>query len=1139
MPSSTNLEDFERAWIEDRIDDARAILFRLTERERAELEAELGSEVLAQTLRAARRRRGRRRGRVIVVNGIMGATLDVAKGRARDKVWIDAWQLAKGRMADLALKSDGKSPAQAGVSVGLRGLHKKTYLPLVFELDTQWQVAKFPFDWRLDIASAAERLAEFAAEWGRGEPVHLVAHSMGGLVARLFTKRFPRVWRALQDPSSAGRGGRLVMLGTPNRGSFAIPQVATGSEAVVRKLALVDLVHSKRALLKIVNSFPGSFQMLPSPAVELGDDHAALYRAESWAAGSVPQAMLDRARRFHAELEELVDAERLVYVAGCDQETPARIRVRAPGDFEYRVSSDGDGRVTHELGVLEGVATYWIHEAHGDLPRNERVLGAIHELLASGQSAALPSERPPSRGLARAGAWVAGEALEPLPADFAAAAGQLAKAAARSGGRAPERLLARRVESLIAEGPLASGSARAPGAAAARRPARAAPGKRPKLAVEVVCGDITKLEGDVYCVGHYQGVLPINAELALDKVVSYKRAELARPASSLDPERLVLTELTRRSILRGELGDVDLYPWADPADRKKSVAVAGMGHPGSFREGSLRQLARSLAWTVGSLPGSSRILTILIGSGMGGLSVESAVRGFMAGLGEAVASGLRGGVSKVSIVEIDLAKAQRLQVALAQVVAREERVRFVLAPAIVEHESAWIPDRLAWALVLAAAARGSAQRKDSAAHRAARALVARLPSRGHRRRRAWQALEHLGGLAGEIEALAGRLDVDVVEPPRAASDRPARISFTRQGNRVRAAAINDSAVVPEREVADLALVRELAELTREPEPEALEDLAKLVYRRMIPADFRNTIDIESPKVFEVDRDLAELHWEVMAFEPEAAHEPFHLGLRSSVARQLRTAYSPPPEPVPEPDTPLRALVIGDPGDPAEGFDLPGARREAEAVARRLAAAGIETVRRIGAPEGRHSSFSGAQGPASRLEILRLLDESQFDLLHYAGHGDFDPEDPSRTGWVFKDGLLTAHDLASVGQRLPRLVVANACLSARTSLALAGGARARGGAELGLLPSLADQFLRQGVHNYVGTAWEVDDDGAVLFAETLYGHLFEGRRDARRAGDSAELGAALLAARRALAAELVRFGSLWLAYQHYGSPLFRL
>jgi hypothetical protein len=67
----------------------------------------------------------------------------------------------------------------------------------------------------------------------------------------------------------------------------------------------------------------------------------------------------------------------------------------------------------------------------------------------------------------------------------------------------------------------------------------------------------------------------------------------------------------------------------------------------------------------------------------------------------------------------------------------------------------------------------------------------------------------------------------------------------------------------------------------------------------------------------------------------------------------------------------------------------------------------------------------------------------------------------------------------------------------------------------------------------GTAWEVPEGPAKLFAEVFYTALFQ-------SGDT--LGAAVKAARNALYArrtEWGEFGTVWGAYQHYGDPTRRL
>ena len=199
---------------------------------------ELGPEAFGRARSAASRggRRGKL-GRVLVLPGIMGSELDSvdAKGDA-DRIWLNYLRLIRGRIGDLELAADG-SPALPGLHVRPAGVHRKTYLSMILELDTRWDVRPFPFDWREDIDKSADRLAAEVRAFGGGGPVHLVAHSMGGLVSRRFLQRHPDIWRSMDDPSGQGRGGRLVMLGTPNRGSFAIPLTLTGNEKLVKLLA--------------------------------------------------------------------------------------------------------------------------------------------------------------------------------------------------------------------------------------------------------------------------------------------------------------------------------------------------------------------------------------------------------------------------------------------------------------------------------------------------------------------------------------------------------------------------------------------------------------------------------------------------------------------------------------------------------------------------------------------------------------------------------------------------------------------------------------------------------------------------------------------------------------------------------------
>ena len=442
----------------------RGILLELDGEEQRLLEQGMGSEAFERSRRAAAR--GRRRGKlgkVLVLPGIMGSELDsVDRSGEAERIWLNFVKLILGRIADFELTPEGE-PAKAGIQIRPAGVHRETYVPILMELDSRWNVRPFAFDWREDIDRSAARLEAEIKAFGAGEPVHLVTHSMGGLVARRFVHRFPETWQAMDDPEGQGRGGRLIMMGTPNRGSFAIPLVLTGADKVVRALDLGDIEHSLEEILAIVATFPGMYQMLPSPLVDLdGDDHAKLFERASWGSLGVHQPLLDRARAFYADLEEVVDPDRLLYIAGYDRRTPFLLELEAPGKFTYGETREGDGRVPHALGLLEAVKTYWVDEEHGDLPKNDEVLDAISDLLQRGETSVLATELPTSRRATR-GPRRGRREVEPVPAE---AERLLAKAKQRRRATGEPELTPEeemRLENLVADQYLGSGEERRAG----------------------------------------------------------------------------------------------------------------------------------------------------------------------------------------------------------------------------------------------------------------------------------------------------------------------------------------------------------------------------------------------------------------------------------------------------------------------------------------------------------------------------------------------------------------------------------------------------------------------------------------------------------------------------------------------------
>jgi pimeloyl-ACP methyl ester carboxylesterase len=1144
-PETPRIDELQDALDRGDLDTVRRTLLEVEGHERELLQQELGREAFERARQsAARGRRGGKLGKVLVLPGIMGTELDSVDRKGDvDRIWINVLRLLAGRIGDLELTPEGE-PARAGIHVRTAGVHRKTYVPLLLELDTRWHVRPFGFDWREDIDKSATRLDAEVKAFGAGEPVHLVAHSMGGLVSRRFAQLFPDTWRAMDDATGAGRGGRLLMLGTPNRGSFAIPLTLSGAEKIVQLLATGDVHHSLEDLLKIIGSFPGLYQMLPSPLVDLGDDHGQLFKAARWGKLPASQPHLTRAEKFLRELDPVIDPQRLLYVAGVNRETPARIRVDAAGKFSYRETLDGDGRVPHELGLLEGVVTYWVDEVHGDLAKNGQVLDAVTELLQTGRTTVLSTVKPPKPETRAARGWRSAESVAPLPAEAELLA-QQAKLVRRADGKpdlTPEEQI--RLVNLALGDYLGTGDV--PGAVrgdavaeealvvpeSGDEAAAATPGPVAKVEVEVVWGDVTKVDADVYAVGHYQGVLPQSAELALDEALSGVRG-----VQGYDRRRLVITQHAQRGRLHAALGDVEFFPWNDGANGGRLVVVAGMGRPGTFDPSGLRQAVSAVVTELAGLPNIDTVASVLVGSGEGTLTIQEAVRGYVEGISEAAVELATGTgpafpspVGKLIVVEYERGRAEEILEAFkAELRSDSEQpstrpVEFALAPRLKRGSGGIVSVEESIALVAESVLRAAGGGKAS---REARALTTLLAEAGPN--------DTVRGLALERLREEGKQDVTTLRPRfrverRAAEwrgvDVPTRVCFWDDGQVIRAAAIHQAATVPERVVGVARdVVDDLVAKMVDPAPEDVVELCDLLYRLLVPGEFRDVLGAES-LVFEVDRPLARVHWEMLATADDDDSEVVPIAVRKSLARQLRTTYSPPPVRPARLGRQFRALVIGDPGDPDKGEDLPGARTEALKVKELLEARGdIAVDARIGAPSvPREGPLYGIK-PADRLDVLSLLLRGEYDLVHYAGHGDFDPEHPNRVGWLFARGLLTPGEIGRL-ERVPAVIVSNACLSARTSNVVRDAQRVEvARTEAGLLPSLADEFFKLGVRNYVGTAWEVNDVGAELFARVFYGALLDGET----------FGEAVRLARKALWHDRETYGALWAAYQHYGDP----
>jgi pimeloyl-ACP methyl ester carboxylesterase len=263
---------------------------------------------------AGARRGDKRRRNVVVLPGIMGSELTAYQGGAGTLVWLSLVRIAFGWLPRLRLAEDGLNPfdAAAGYSARATGILNKYYGKILVKLNASWNVRPFWYDWRKNLDVAAAELGAFLeAQFPTDEPVHIVAHSMGGLVARTWLRRQQL---AGNDIHAALHGGKLIMLGTPNFGSFEVPQIFTGIQDTVRsltklagagRLTFFELAKVRADLLDVLDSFPGVYQMMPWPdALDGQPNIEELYKATTFAnfGAGVSQVHLQAAREHHAWL---------------------------------------------------------------------------------------------------------------------------------------------------------------------------------------------------------------------------------------------------------------------------------------------------------------------------------------------------------------------------------------------------------------------------------------------------------------------------------------------------------------------------------------------------------------------------------------------------------------------------------------------------------------------------------------------------------------------------------------------------------------------------------------------------------------------------------------------------------------------
>ena len=366
------------------------------------LGAQEADEVRALLTSPARRESGPS---TVFLPGMMGSLLASVRGIS-GMLWFSGPVVMNGKINLLDLNEDGTEDRSPEVEIVPVGIEKTSYLKTILTLARETRLYEFPYDWRKRIESNAEQLHRALQRWSREDPDRrftLVAHSMGGMVARAYLALHPR--------EAEQRVERLILLASPLYGVPIAVSIFTGDNPAVQ---IIDRLHPDNDVRRFARSAPSCYQLLPAPRELWPGDLAYpldwdAYDAAAWELPGLRQDYLDAARAYHRLVLRADPQVEIWQVAGCNYPTMVAMRqVAGPEDndegprfiptLEESGENSGDDTVPLWSTRREGVRTLYVQESHAGVPAHGQVLETVVR-LAHGDDPTLPETLPEERDI--------------------------------------------------------------------------------------------------------------------------------------------------------------------------------------------------------------------------------------------------------------------------------------------------------------------------------------------------------------------------------------------------------------------------------------------------------------------------------------------------------------------------------------------------------------------------------------------------------------------------------------------------------------------------------------------------------------------------------------------------------------------
>ncbi|GBC59347.1 hypothetical protein DENIS_0286 [Desulfonema ishimotonii] len=252
----------------------------------------------------------------------------------------------------------------------------------------------------------------------------------------------------------------------------------------------------------------------------------------------------------------------------------------------------------------------------------------------------------------------------------------------------------------------------------------------------------------------------------------------------------------------------------------------------------------------------------------------------------------------------------------------------------------------------------------------------------------------------------------------------------------------------------------------------LESEGGKLAKELLPKGLREKLAASNADylILKIDDRLVHMPWELIYLDDRFLCQQFCMGrivkTRQRISEADRRSLG----------RPLGMWIVADPRG-----DLASAGDEGEALYCQMEALNKEAGATVVNPV--QDADLGVEDIAEQIR--------EYDLVHFAGHVEYDREHPAQSGWKLADGNFTANHIDKLADGpgasalMPALIFANACQSARTE---EWDYTEAGDSSFGL----SNAFLRAGVRHYIGTFWEIRDASGSDFAKAFYDRLRSGK-----------------------------------------------